>query len=415
MSNTVKKKEIKINVQNMAGVIYEFMITDDTTVRELKVNIMSKKNLVEDCEPEFQKLMMMPEEEKSNGASAASSSNAPTHTVLDDDSRTLFSYRVLAGTTLYVICNVRYLKPHSEIFFRSVGKMAISPNNNEIYFTHGNKIEIFNIQGDDSKEIDFRNDTNPIEDIKSVCLSPTGEYFFILGKDTSTIPARSIIQKRRSLDKGYEYTIRAADIPNITDWYTICTNATSVFAADVENNIISVFEVEYGTPLRTIGSPGEGIGQLMTPMDMAITSNDELFVLEWSNKRVQVFRATTGEPLRHFIVPNILYVMDVSPDGNYMYINDRYNRGAVHVLDAFDGVLLETVTLDVPTRRNIEDICVSPDGNFVFVSTREKIIQYATPGSKMGGRRHKKGMRRRRGKSRVQRLKKKGTKRKQRK
>jgi DNA-binding beta-propeller fold protein YncE len=153
----------------------------------------------------------------------------------------------------------------------------------------------------------------------------------------------------------------------------------------------------------------------MTPMEMTITNNNELFVLEWSNKRVQVFRATTGEPLRHFIVPNILYVMDVSPDGNYMYINNRYNRGSIEVRDASDGSLLETVTLDVPIRRNIEDICVSPDGSFVFVSTREKIIQYATPGRTMGGRRYKKGMRRKHRKSRVRRLNKRGTKRKQRK
>jgi len=400
-------------VQNMAGDSFEFLITGNDTVDDLKRRITDEH--VVECEPSYQRLVMMPEEEKSNGASAASSSNASTHVVLDDDLRTLLSYGVLAESTLHVVCNIRYLTPVNEILFKSVGKMAISPDNQEIYFAYGNKIKIFNIQDNDSKEIDFKNDTNPIEDNKSICLSPDGEYFFILGMDRSTIPARSIIQKRCRLDKSHVYTIRAEDIPRVTDWYIICTNGESVFAADVENNIINVFDAFSGTPLHTIGSPGEGIGQLMTPMEMTITNNNELFVLEWSNKRVQVFRATTGEPLRHFIVPNILYVMDVSPDGNYMYINNRYNCGSIEVRDASDGSLLETITLHASSRGNIEDICVSPDGSFVFVSTRARIIQYATPGRKMGGRRHKKGMRRNHRKSCVRRLNKRGTKRKQRK
>jgi len=414
MSNTANQKEVTIYVQNMTGDSFPFMITGNDTVRNLKERI-SAENVVE-CEAPYQRLVMMPEEEKSNnGSSRASSSNASSHTVLDDDSRTLISYGVMANATLHVICNIRYLTPVNEFAFKSVSKMAISPDNQEIYIPYGDKVKILNTLDGSVDEIDFKNDDNPIEDSKSICFSPDGEYFFILGEYPS-IRYRSLIQKRRRSDKSHVFTIRAEDFLINTDWHIICANGESLFAADTENNIINVFDAFSGNPLYTIGSPGEGIGQIETPMDMAITRNDELFVLEWGNKRVQVFRATTGEPLRNFILPNILYVMDVSPDGNYMYINDRYSSGAINVIDASDGSLLETVILDAPSRQSIKDICVSPDGSFVFVSTRVKIIQYATPGRKMGGRRYKKqGILRKHRKSRARRLNKKGTKRRQRK
>ena len=414
MSNTVNQKKVRIYVQNLAGDSIPFDITENDTVENLKRRI-SAENVVE-CEAPYQRLVMKHEEEKSNSASAASSSHAPTHTVLDDDSRTLILYGVMAGTTLHVICNMRYLKPVNEFAFKSVSKMAISPDNQEIYIPYGDKVKILNTLDGSEDEIDFKNDDNPIEDSKSICFSPDGEYFFILG-ESSSIRHRSLIQKRYRSDKSHVLTIRGEDISPDTDWNIICTNGESLFASDTEHNIINVFDAFSGNPLYTIGSPGGGIGQIDTPRDMAITRNDELFVLEWGNTRVQVFRATTGEPLRNFILPEyILYVMDVSPDGNYMYINDRYSIGTINVIDASDGSLLETTTFDAPSRQHIRDICVSLDGSFVFVSTRVKIIQYATPGHKMGGRRYKKqGILRKYRKSRARRVKKRGTKRKQRK
>ena len=135
MSNTANHhKNVTVNVQNIAGDSFPFLITNVDTVGGLKRRIKDE-NVVE-CEPEFQKLMMMPEEQKSN---------APTHTILDDDSKTLLSYYgVTAETTLHVICNMKYLTPEKEFDTRRIGRMAISPDNQKIYIVSDSTVNILN-------------------------------------------------------------------------------------------------------------------------------------------------------------------------------------------------------------------------------------------------------------------------------
>ncbi|NDB62222.1 hypothetical protein EB001_27865, partial [bacterium] len=151
-------------------------------------------------------------------------------------------------------------------------------------------------------------------------------------------------------------------------------NDTSLFAADAENNIINVFDIVSGNPVSTIGKHS----QLASPIDVAITRNNELFALEGQGSgRVRVFRATSGEPLPNFILPSYVRMLDVSPDDNFMYVNGPYASGRIEVRNALDGALLEAITLDENSEdKIIKDICVSPDGNFVFVANNVKIIQY---------------------------------------
>jgi DNA-binding beta-propeller fold protein YncE len=404
----------------MAGDSFPFLITANDTVGDLKRRITNEHAV--ECEPAYQRLFMMPEEEKSNAASAASSSHTPLP-VLNDDSKTLLSYGVMAGTTLHVICNIRYLTPVNEFASRSVGyRMAISHDNKEVYIPYRDTIKILNTLDGSVDVIDFTNDANPIAYIMSICLSPESpespddEYFFILGKDARipNIIGRSLIQKRRRSDKSLILTIPAEDNPRVPVWYNICMNDTSLFAADAANNIINVFDIVSGNPVSTIGNHS----QLISPIDVTITRNNELFVLEGQGSgRVRVFRATSGEPLPNFILPSYVRMLDVSPDDNFMYVNGPYTSGRIEVRNALDGALLEAITLDENSEdKIIKDICVSPDGDFVFVATNVKIIQYKTPGRKMGGRRYKKhGMRRKHRKSRVRRRNKRETKRKQRK
>jgi DNA-binding beta-propeller fold protein YncE len=102
-------------------------------------------------------------------------------------------------------------------------------------------------------------------------------------------------------------------------------------------------------------------------------------------------------------------------NNKYIYITDVDN-GGIHVLDASNGSYIQRVTYEVRGYpHDVTDICVSPDGNFLIAIINSQIVKYMTPGSTMGGRRHKKGMRRKHRKSRARRLNKKGTKRKQRK
>ncbi|NDB61513.1 hypothetical protein EB001_24190 [bacterium] len=422
MSSTVKKKEVTIKVQNLAGREEIFDINDNHTVGDLKRDIMAR-SLVE-CQPEYQKLMMIPEQEKSNnGSSKASSSNAPTHTVLDDDSRTVLSYNVVDNTTLHIICNMKYLIPKSEFNIKKPGRMAISPDNQKIYIVSDSTIKILNTLNGSIDEINFANDAHPIAHIISVCLSPDGKYLFI-GNYGTMHDQQPSIQKRHAYNGDYISSINPdPERGGYIDvaWGSICISSDGefLFVWDNENKVVEKFNASDDNHIKTIHTPEGIFNPHARDMQLCISRDNELFILERSSKSIIVLQED-GTLLRIVQleikgIPVSARLMDISPDGKYMYIGDRHNHHVIYVFNAYNGSHLETESL--PEDTYIIHIRTSPDGDFVFISTsKDKIIQYDTPGITMGGKRYKKhGMRRKHRKSRARRLKKRGTKRKQRK
>ena len=427
MSSTVKKKEVTIKVQNLAGDSFEFMITAVTTVRNLKERIRAEH--VVECEPDYQRLVMMPEEEKSNAASAASSSHTPLP-VLNDDSKTLLSYGVMAGTTLHVICNMKYLIPKSEFDIKKPGRMAISaisaisPDNQKIYIVSDSTIKILNTLNGSIDEINFANDANhPIAYIISVCLSPDGKYLFI-GNYGTMHDQQPSIQKRYASNGVYISSINPdperggyTDV----DWGSICMSSDGefLFVWDNQNKVVEKFNASDDNHIKTIHTPEGIFNPYARDMQLCISRDNELFILERSSESINVLQED-GTLLRIVQleikgIPVSARLMDISPDGKYMYIGDRHNHHVIYVFNAYNGSHLETESL--PEDTSIMYIRTSPDGDFVFISTNKgKIIQYDTPGITMGGKRYKKHcMRRKHRKSRARRPNKKGTKRKQRK
>ena len=433
MSATVNnRKKVRIYVQNLAGDSKPFDITDDETVGNLKRRIRAE-NLVE-CKPEFQQLMMIPEEEKSNSGSTASSSHAPTHTVLDDDSRRLLSYGVMAGTTLHVICNMKYLTMMDQFILKSASErsMTISPDSQQLFIPvmMDNKISMINISdGSPMKIITVKDNNNiPLTNmiIYSLCFSPDGGHFFVVGKALGETWSAFI---KYTIDGTYEFMIQSnTNMDEIWSKCCISPNGRSLFIME-DNEVLHVFNTHNGDMINTIRSPENGT--FIKMLDICISQHDELFILERANiggiHRIQVFHAENGMFLRTIplqIEDEIFQAksMDISPDGNYLYVIDdnsateSYKYGNIYVLDASDGSQLETVKVPLVPRSGLDDICISPDGMFVFVTTRRELIKFITSKSTMGGRRYKKkGMRRKHCKSRVQRHKKNSTKRRQRK
>ena len=72
-----------------------------------------------------------------------------------------------------------------------------------------------------------------------------------------------------------------------------------VFVADRCNHQVLVFNND-GELVKSIGTKGQGQGQLLFPNGVAITSNDLLLVTETENHRVSVFDSRSGSFLRSF-------------------------------------------------------------------------------------------------------------------
>jgi len=68
-----------------------------------------------------------------------------------------------------------------------------------------------------------------------------------------------------------------------------------IYVTDSRNHLVQVFEASY-LPVRTIGAPGSGAGQLKFPLDATIISRqdnstviEEIFIADQGNQRIQVF------------------------------------------------------------------------------------------------------------------------------
>ena len=410
-----------IYVKTLAGQSMAFDFTEYLTVGSLKQNI--KENKLLDCDTDYQKLFILPD------------------TVLDDDSRTLASYGVTSETTIELFCNMKYLKPANDnfVFISNGGNlyagMCISPDSQHIYIPRKDNVEKTEIcvintsDGSLVRTIDLSHGLNSLDLVYAVCLSPDGTSFFVTGiMGMGTVEAATVFQKRL-ISNEQQYTVLC---PYRAEWREMCIspNGESIFIADYYKHAILVFDTSNGTSMEPIGTPfrkGTNEGDFNRPDDICMSNTGELFILDQKGTRVQVFNTNDGRFNRMFEIKCDGSVfccthMDVSPDGEHLYV---VLNNSIHVLDASNGSLLDIIEENKHIEiRIIMDICVSPDGNFLFVLFSDmggnRIVKYAVFGSAaystMGGKRNKKkGIRQKRSKNRARYSKKRGTKRKQRK
>jgi DNA-binding beta-propeller fold protein YncE len=113
---------------------------------------------------------------------------------------------------------------------------------------------------------------------------------------------------------------------------SLCFNAQDqVFVADACNHRIQVFDT-HGNLLRIIGEPGTGPGQLQYPYDVAIAPDGSFYVCEYGNHRVQRFSAE-GEPLGTWGKPGRgegelwnPWALSVASDGRVVVVDSNNHR-----------------------------------------------------------------------------------------
>ncbi|XP_066264319.1 tripartite motif-containing protein 2-like [Branchiostoma lanceolatum] len=99
------------------------------------------------------------------------------------------------------------------------------------------------------------------------------------------------------------------------------------------------------TPVLTIGRPGSGVGELSGPAGAAVDEDGNIAEVDNSNKRVQVFDADTGLPLRSFPVDGKKpYGIDVDSNGRFLVTSYGKDHGIRRY--STEGELLNTLQSD---------------------------------------------------------------------
>ena len=139
------------------------------------------------------------------------------------------------------------------------------------------------------------------------------------------------------------------------------------FVSDRNSSLIHVFDAERNR-VRTFGQPGTGAGQLSYPSGLATTADGLLFVANYGNQCVDIFRED-GTFIRRIGQGQLSGPIDVAVHANgQVYVAD-YGNHRVTVLTQ-DGQLVRTFGSQGSSAgqfRTPQGIAVSPDGQ-VYVS-----------------------------------------------
>ncbi|XP_019627221.1 PREDICTED: tripartite motif-containing protein 2-like [Branchiostoma belcheri] len=132
----------------------------------------------------------------------------------------------------------------------------------------------------------------------------------------------------------------------------------------------SPFDVDVkGNPVLTIGQKGSGVGELKVPIGVAVDMDGNIAVVEWGNKRVQVFNANTGQSLRSFPVEGEKpFGIDVDSQGRFLVTSWGENFGLRRY--SKDGKLLNTFQSDC--MRSPHGLTVLKDGRSVVADFRQQ-------------------------------------------
>ncbi|XP_078575606.1 tripartite motif-containing protein 2-like [Branchiostoma floridae x Branchiostoma japonicum] len=160
-------------------------------------------------------------------------------------------------------------------------------------------------------------------------------------------------------------------LPEVTGNHRLEVN---VNGGSVAGSPFDVTVQSTGTPVLTIGrwgSKGSGKGELSDPTDVAVDMDGNIAVVEWVNKRVQIFDARTGQSLRSFPV----HVGGGSPWGIDMDSNGQFiltfqkNSPTVRVYSR-EGKLTKTLKPDCLQKPY--GVAVLQDGRMVVADSTQK-------------------------------------------
>ena len=140
----------------------------------------------------------------------------------------------------------------------------------------------------------------------------------------------------------YRFGVKGKDISQFNALEGVAVDKLGyIYVADTKNHRIQIFN-EDGIYMSSFGKKSiasnkrAAPGTLLYPKDLVFSATDELYVLDYGNKRIQVFDPQ-GQYLREIggAIDDVKFInpIDIAMDEkNYLYVADR-GRHAVIILD----------------------------------------------------------------------------------
>ena len=188
---------------------------------------------------------------------------------------------------------------------------------------------------------------------------------------------------RLSVKPSRDYTTltnkRSFKVGSGTCGVAVHTNG-EVFASNDNGGFVQVFS-EDGTPVRRIGSKGNGNGEFQCPVGLLLVG-DRLYVSDYSLHRVQYFSATTGQYIGQFGCNGkengqFSNPRGMSTDGKGNILVADYSNNRVQVFKE-DGTFVQVIQCD----GNPSDVAVDNEGKIHVTIHNQHHVQVFSPDGK---------------------------------
>jgi sugar lactone lactonase YvrE len=156
-----------------------------------------------------------------------------------------------------------------------------------------------------------------------------------------------------------------------------------MYVSDSNNNRVEVYDVSGSTPtiVDSIGKDGDGNDQLSSPQRIAAYGNNDLYVVDYGNKRIQ--HCTYGLefwPCTTFD-SGLSNPQGITVDGSNVYVTDADN-GRIRKCATTDGSCNDFVT--IPDAQP-HDLAVDSSGNiYASTSWKDTVVEYTSSGALVG-------------------------------
>jgi len=192
----------------------------------------------------------------------------------------------------------------------------------------------------------------------NMALSPNGAYIAVTNNGVST-------QTIQLIDAHKFQILQTLDIPKSWLGIKFSEDSRSLYVSGGNDNRIMVYQISHSKMKLTDSLLlGPKWPEKISPAGLDIAEKEhKLYVVTKENNALYTIDLTTKQATKTVSFIDPCYTCILSPDHSILYIS-VWGGGKVMIFDTHRNKLIDSVN----TGRNPNDLCISKDGNYLFVA-----------------------------------------------